>query len=165
MILVDMNQVTISNLMMQIGSKRQNDVDGDMVRHMVLNSLRMCRPRFFEEYGELVLVMTAKGIGEGSTLTTNRTERRIGKTLDFDWDLIFETLNAIRDEIRDTFIHKVLEVDGAEADDCIATVMQHISVTPTAYEKVLILSGDKDFIQLQKHNFVKQYSTSSRRSL
>ena len=60
MILVDMNQVTISNLMMQIGSKRQNDVDGDMVRHMVLNSLRMYQPRFFEEYGELVLCYDSK---------------------------------------------------------------------------------------------------------
>ena len=55
MIIVDMNQVTISNLMMQIGSKHQNDVDEDLVRHMVLNSLRMYRSRFGKEYGELIL--------------------------------------------------------------------------------------------------------------
>ena len=72
--------------------------------------------------------------------------------------LIFETLNNIRDEIRDNFPYKVLEVEGAEADDCIATVVDYVSKTPTAYEQVLILSGDKDFIQLQKHNFVKQFS-------
>ena len=57
-----------------------------------------------------------------------------------------------------TFPYKVLEVEGAEADDCIATVVDYISKTPTAFEKVLVLSGDKDFIQLQKHNFVKQFS-------
>ena len=60
MILVDMNQVTISNLMMQLGSKRENDVDEDLVRHMVLNSIRMYRSRFNKEYGELVLCYDSK---------------------------------------------------------------------------------------------------------
>ena len=49
-------------------------------------------------------------------------------------------------------------MDGAEADDCIATICMHINQTPDEYEKVLILSSDKDFIQLQKYNFVTQYS-------
>ena len=159
MILVDMNQVTISNLMMQIGSKRQNDVDGDMVRHMVLNSLRMYRSRFSEEYGELVLCYDSKRYWRREYFPNYKSNRKKDReNSGLDWNLIFETLNAIRDEIRDTFPYKVLEVDGAEADDCIAAVIQHIAVTPSAYEKVLILSGDKDFIQLQKHNFVKQYS-------
>ena len=159
MILVDMNQVTISNLMMQIGSKGQNDVDGDMVRHMVLNSLRMYRSRFSEEYGELVLCYDSKRYLRREyfpNYKSNRKKDRANSGL--DWNTIFETLNDIRDEIRDTFPYKVLEVDGAEADDCIAVIVQHIAVTPSSYEKVLILSGDKDFIQLQKHNFVKQYS-------
>jgi len=60
MILVDMNQVTISNLMIQLGSKRENDVDEDLVRHMVLNSIRMYRSRFYKEYGELVLCYDSK---------------------------------------------------------------------------------------------------------
>ena len=159
MILVDMNQVTISNLMMQIGSKRQNDVDGDMVRHMVLNSLRMYRSRFSEEYGELVLCYDSKRYWRREYFPNYKSNRKKDReNSGLDWNLIFETLNAIRDEIRDTFPYKVLEVDGAEADDCIAAVIQHIAVTPSAYEKVLILSGDKDFIQLQKHNFVKQFS-------
>jgi len=60
MILVDMNQVTISNLMMQLGSKRDNELDEDMVRHMVLNSLRGYRSRFHEAFGELVLCYDSK---------------------------------------------------------------------------------------------------------
>jgi len=159
MILVDMNQVTISNLMMQIGSKRQNDVDGDMVRHMVLNSLRMYRSRFSEEYGELVLCYDSKRYWRREYFPNYKSNRKKDReNSGLDWNLIFETLNAIRDEIRDTFPYKVLEVDGAEADDCIATIVDYVSKTPSAYEKVLVLSGDKDFIQLQKHNFVKQYS-------
>ena len=159
MILVDMNQVTISNLMMQIGSKQQNEVDEDLVRHMVLNSIRMYRSRFQGEYGELVLCYDSKKYWRRDyfpNYKSNRKKDRANSGL--DWNSIFETINNIRDEIKTHFPYKVLEVEGAEADDCIAAVVQHIAVTPTEFEKVLILSGDKDFIQLQKHNFVKQYS-------
>ena len=154
-----MNQVCISNLMMQIGSKRQNDVDENLVRHMVLNSLRMYRSRFGDEYGELVLCYDSKKYWRRDYFPNYKSNRKKDREASgLDWNLIFETLNNIRDEIRDNFPYKVLEVEGAEADDCIAGIVDYVSKTPTAYEKVLILSGDKDFIQLQKHNFVKQFS-------
>ena len=166
MILIDMNQVCISNLMMQIGSKRQNDVDENLVRHMVLNSLRMYRSRFYEEYGELVLCYDSKKYWRREFFPNYKSNRKKDREASgLDWNLIFETLNNIRDEIRDNFPYKVLDVEGAEADDCIATVVDYISKTPTAFEKVLVLSGDKDFIQLQKHNFVKQFSPVQKKFL
>lgn len=158
MILVDMNQVTISNLMMQIGS-RKNDVDEDLVRHMVLNSLRSYRSKFSEAFGELVLCYDSKKYWRRDFFPNYKSNRKKDRAASgLDWGLIFDTLNNIRDEIRETFPYKVVEVDGAEADDCIAVICQHIAETPNEFEHVLILSGDKDFIQLQKHNFVKQYS-------
>ena len=87
---------------------------------------------------------------------SNRKKDRANSGL--DWNTIFETLNNIRDEIKEIFPYKVLEVEGAEADDVIASIVQHVAETPSEFEHILILSGDKDFIQLQKHNFVKQYS-------
>lgn len=166
MILIDMNQVCISNLMMQIGSKRQNDVDENLVRHMVLNSLRMYRSRFYEEYGELVLCYDSKKYWRREFFPNYKSNRKKDREASgLDWNLIFETLNNIRDEIRDNFPYKVLDVEGAEADDCIATVVDYVSKTPTAFEKVLVLSGDKDFIQLQKHNFVKQFSPVQKKFL
>ena len=159
MILIDMNQVCISNLMMQIGSKRQNDVDENLVRHMVLNSVRMYRSRFSAEYGELVLCYDSKKYWRRDYFPNYKSNRKKDREASgLDWNLIFETLNNIRDEIKENFPYKVLEVEGAEADDCIATVVDYVSKTPSAYEQCLILSGDKDFIQLQKHNFVKQFS-------
>ena len=166
MILIDMNQVCISNLMMQIGSKRQNDVDENLVRHMVLNSLRMYRSRFYEEFGELVLCYDSKKYWRRDFFPNYKSNRKKDREASgLDWNLIFETLNNIRDEIRDNFPYKVLDVEGAEADDCIATVVDYISKTPTAFEQVLVLSGDKDFIQLQKHNFVKQFSPVQKKFL
>ena len=166
MILIDMNQVCISNLMMQIGSKRQNDVDENLVRHMVLNSLRMYRSRFYEEFGELVLCYDSKKYWRRDFFPNYKSNRKKDREASgLDWNLIFETLNNIRDEIRDNFPYKVLDVEGVEADDCIATVVDYISKTPTAFEQVLVLSGDKDFIQLQKHNFVKQFSPVQKKFL
>ena len=159
MILVDMNQVTISNLMMQLGSKRDNELDENLVRHMVLNSIRGYRSRFHEAFGEMVLCYDSKKYWRREyfpNYKSNRKKDRANSGL--DWNTIFETLNNIRDEIKETFPYKVLEVEGAEADDCIAAIVQHVAETPSEFEHILVLSGDKDFIQLHKYNNVQQYS-------
>jgi len=157
MILVDMNQVTLSNLMIQIG--RNAEVDPDMVRHMVLNSLRGYRKRFSEEYGELVLCYDNKGNWRREYFPNYKYSRRKDrKASTLDWGAIFDTLHLIKQELHDNFPYKVLEVENVEADDIIASVVSYVAESPSHYEKVLILSGDKDFIQLQKHNFVTQYS-------
>ena len=157
MILVDMNQVTLSNLMIQIG--RNTDVDPDMVRHMVLNSLRGYRTRFTEEYGELVLCYDNKTNWRRDYFPNYKHGRRKDrKASKLDWGSIFDTLHLIKTELQDNFPYKVLEVEDSEADDIIASIVHWVSGSPSRYEKVLIVSGDKDFIQLQKHNFVTQYS-------
>lgn len=157
MILVDMNQVTLSNLMIQIG--RNTEVDPDMVRHMVLNSLRGYRSRFNEEFGELVLCYDNKSNWRREYFPNYKHGRRKDrKASKLDWGSIFDTLHLIKQELEDNFPYKVLEVENAEADDIIASVVSYVAETPSHYEKVLIVSGDKDFIQLQKHSFVTQYS-------
>ena len=157
MILVDMNQVTLSNLMIQIG--RNTDVDPDMVRHMVLNSLRGYRTRFTEEYGELVLCYDNKTNWRRDYFPNYKHGRRKDrKASKLDWGSIFDTLHLIKQELQDNFPYKVLEVENAEADDIIASIVGWVSESPSHYERVLIVSGDKDFIQLQKHRFVAQYS-------
>ena len=157
MILVDMNQVTLSNLMVQIGGK--NTVDPDLVRHMVLNSLRSYRTKFTQEFGELVLCYDNKTNWRRDVFPNYKHSRRKDrKNSKLDWNAIFDTLHLIRDELTKYFPYKVLEVENAEADDIIASVVFHVASEPKNYEKVLILSGDKDFIQLQKYKFVSQYS-------
>ena len=46
--------------MMHLNITKRNSVEGDMVRHMILNSLRMYRQMFFEDYGELVICYDSK---------------------------------------------------------------------------------------------------------
>ena len=157
MILVDMNQVTLSNLMVQLGGSK--NVEPDFVRHMVLNSLRSYRSKFEGEFGELVLCYDNKTNWRREYFPNYKHSRRKGrKDSKLDWNNIFDTLHMIKDELTEFFPYKVLEVENAEADDIIASVVFHVASEPKNYEKVLILSSDKDFIQLQKYNFVSQYS-------
>jgi hypothetical protein len=49
MILVDFSQVMISNIMMQLANN-EKQLDEEMVRHMVLSSLRLYKKKFGDEY-------------------------------------------------------------------------------------------------------------------
>lgn len=165
MILIDMNQVMISNLMVQI--KLSDGIDKGLVRHMVLNSLRMYLQKFREEYGnELVLCYDSKRYWRREFFPYYKgTRKKDREKSNFNWTQIFEVLNEIRDEIKENMPYKVMEVDGAEADDIISVLTKHIAFKNIRLQKdmqpshkVLILSGDKDFIQLQKYPWLKQYN-------
>lgn len=150
-----MNQVMISNLMMQIGSYKNIPIEEDLVRHMVLNSLRSYKSKFTQEYGELVIACDDKNYWRKKIYPYYKANRKKDRDAsDFDWNKIFETLNKIREELKKYFPYKVIQVQHAEADDVIATLVQESH----GHENILILSGDKDFSQLQKYPRVKQFS-------
>ena len=153
MILVDMNQIWVASVMMHLHMSKSTIPDDTMVRHMILNSLRMYRTRFSSEFGELVLCYDSKHYWRRDYFPQYKANRkRDREKSDHDWDAIFECLNTIKEEIRTNMPYKFLEVYGAEADDIIATICSEYD------EEIMILSGDKDFIQLQKFPNVKQYS-------
>ena len=160
MILVDLNQVMISNLMMQIGSKKAA-VEEDLVRHMVLNSLRLYRRKFGEKYGELVICCDDKNYWRRDFFPYYKAHRKKDRAESgLDWHMIFEVLNGIRDDLKDKFPYKVIQIDRAEADDVIASLCHRygdLGVT-NGSDPILILSSDKDFVQLQKYANVEQYS-------
>ena len=145
MIIIDMNQVMISNLMAQI---KKDSLNENLVRHMVLTSLRSYEKQYFNEYGEVVLAYDSRHYWRKEIFPFYKQNRKKDREKSgHDWHSIFEVLNKIRDEIRIYFPYKVVEVLGAEADDVVSTLCKN----KEPKEKVLILSGDKDFIQLQKY--------------
>ena len=165
MILVDMNQVCISNLIVSLTTTNEK-VSVDLVRHMVLNSLRSYRNKFFKDYGELVLCYDSRHYWRRREFEYYKgTRKKDREKSSLDWNEIFEVLNKIRDEIKEHLPYKVVEVDGAEADDVIAALIQNQALANIRLQnnmqppqKMLILSGDKDFQQLQKFPFVSQYN-------
>ena len=152
---MDLNQVLISNLMQQINGNAKTKIEEDLVRHIVLNSLRSYTKQFKSKYGKLVICCDSKKYWRREVFPFYKSNRRKARDAsEFDWTLIFETLNKIRDELKQFFPYPVIEVEGAEADDVIAVLASKYSKT----ENVLILSSDKDFVQLQKFDNVQQYS-------
>ena len=153
MIIIDMNQISLASLMMDMNMRRSNTVDEGMVRHMILNSIRMYRQQFHNDYGEVVLTYDSKHYWRREVFPQYKAGRKKGRENDKkDWDAIFNCLNKIKAEFRENLPYKYLEVYGAEADDIIATLCKNYS------EKIMIISGDKDFIQLQKYPNVEQFS-------
>jgi len=160
MIIVDLNQIMISNLMVQINGRQAVELSEDLVRHMVLNSLRGHNKKFRKEYGEMVIACDSKNVWRREVFPNYKAGRKANREKsDHDWNAIFSMLGNIRNEIRDFLPYKVIELETAEADDIIATLVRRTlnRIQPNHLKKILILSGDKDFIQL--HNeWVKQYN-------
>ena len=76
---------------------------------------------------------------------------------DKDWGLIFDTLHKVKMEIKENFPYRYMYVENCEADDIIAVLTQHAYILDTG-KPVLIVSGDKDFQQLQRYDNVTQWS-------
>ena len=143
----------VASTMMSMG-KEQSEVDIDMVRHMILNSLRMYRSKYHEEYGELVLCCDGRHSWRREHFPQYKAARKSSRDADNrDWSQIFGCLDTIKSELKDFFPYKYIQIDEAEADDIIGVLSREAGT-----EKVMIISGDKDFIQLQVHKNVKQYS-------
>mgnify|MGYP001184035919 FL=1 len=154
MILIDMNQIALASLMMNTKMNNSKTIDDSMVRHMILNSIRMYRKEYHSEYGEVVLTWDSKHSWRRDYYPEYKAGRRKNREGDKDfWDNVFSVLNKIRSEIKENFPYKYLEVFGAEADDIIGFLCEE-----NKDEKIMIISGDKDFIQLQKYPNVTQWS-------
>jgi len=166
MIIVDLNQVMIANLMAQIGNHTNVELEENLLRHMVLNSIRSIRSQFYKKYGEIVIACDDKKYWRRDVFPYYKANRKKSREAsELDWTHIFTVLNAVRDELKEYFPYKVIQVEGAEADDIIGTLCHEHgrSLLAGDTEKILILSGDKDFVQLQVYANVEQYDLSRKR--
>jgi len=155
MILVDLNQVLISNLMAQTRGQFDELPDKDMLRHMVLNSIRGYNLKFKEEYGTPVLCADGANPWRRDIFPNYKFKRKQSRDESgIDWSALFQMIGEIRDEIAQNFPYIVLHIDKVEADDIIAVLVKENHTK----EKIMIVSGDKDFIQLHKYPNVKQYA-------
>lgn len=165
MMIVDFNQTAISNLMAEVGGRNDVEIEVPLLRHMILNSIRGYKQKFGNKYGELVIACDNQNYWRRKEFSYYKAGRKKAREdSGFNWKLIFEALTMIREEINDYFPYKVINVDGAEADDIIAVLAewsQSNDLSNGLFDEpkpFLVLSGDHDFIQLQKWNNVQQYS-------
>lgn len=156
MLIVDFNQVVISNLFATLGKYTNAPIEEDLLRHLVVNSIRSYKQKFGDEYGEMVIAADGKNSWRKQVFPYYKANRKKSRSeSEIDWTALFNMLSNIRDELAEYFPYRVICVDTAEADDVIATLVFDNANTS---EKILILSDDKDHIQLQKFLNVKQYA-------
>lgn len=168
MILVDLNQVLISGLMAQISAQKGVQLQEDLVRHMILNTIRYNIKSFRKDYGDVVLCCDNKKYWRRDIFPFYKANRKKAREKsDLDWHMIFDMLAKFKSELRENFPYKVIDVEGAEADDIIGTLaplfVESKLVTDNDFnrEDVLILSSDHDFVQLQRYNSekcIRQYN-------
>ena len=152
MILLDYSQIALSNIIVQ----KLNDES--MIRHMILNSIRMYNKKYREQYGQMVICADGMNTWRKTYFPEYKAHRRKHREeSDQDWTEIFRILHLVRDEIKANLPYKVIHMDGCEADDIIGSLVLE-SQEFGKDEPIMIVSSDKDFIQLQKFNNVKQYS-------
>ncbi len=153
MILIDYNAIAISNVVAM-----KMDVEENMVRHMILNSIRMHRVKHKEKYGEVVICCDGGKNWRKEYFPAYKHKRKSArKDSKMDWNELFRITNMVLQEIKENFPWKVVEVDECEADDIIGEMVRYTQEFGQ-YENIMIISGDKDFAQLQKFDNVAQYS-------
>lgn len=159
MILLDMNQVMIATLMAQLGNHKNAELDVDMLRHMVLNSLRSNNSKFRTKYGKMIICSDCKYSWRKEYFPYYKANRKTARDeSELDWNVVFEAFDTIKKELDEIFPYTLIQVDKAEGDDVIGTIVhKYGSVLNDNSERILILSGDKDFVQLHVYANVDQF--------
>jgi hypothetical protein len=155
MILIDYSQLSISAIMAYTNHNPKEKLDEGLIRHLILNSIRTSNKQFGTKYGKLVICCDNKEYWRKDVFPFYKSHRKKDRDKSaFDWKMIFDNLSKIKEELKRSFPYKVIEIEKAEGDDIIAILSARFS----PQEDVLILSSDKDFLQLQKYKNVQQYS-------
>jgi len=158
MIIVDYSGIAIAAIFSQ---QRPDEIQEGLIRHMILNSLRMYNVKFGKEYGQMILACDSTSWRKEKYPQYKIKRKTAREESPLDWSKFFGYLNGIRDEIADEMPYPVVHVDRAEADDVVATLVESTQEFGQN-EPVMIISSDKDFIQLHRYSNVKQYSPMKR---
>lgn len=152
MILLDYSSIAMSSIMVRIHEFEDNV---DLIRHQIFNMIRQYNVEYRKEYGEMVICMDHKSNWRYDTFPLYKANRKKNrKESKHDWTAIFKVMDEVRDEIMQKSPYKCIRVEGCEADDVIGTIVEkHMNPSP-----IVIVSPDKDFVQLQRYPNVKQYS-------
>jgi predicted Zn-dependent protease with MMP-like domain len=157
MILLDLSQVMISNIMVQVGP-HTDAIQPDLVRHMVINTIRSLKTKFGSEFGELVIACDDRKYWRREAFPPYKGNRKADREKSsIDWPALFDTLNQIKQELKENFPYRVIQVEGAEADDVIGSLCMKFGTDLNNNDRIMILSGDKDFVQLQVYGNVLQH--------
>jgi len=137
-VLIDFSQIILSNLFAQI--RPGQPIEEDLIRHMVLNSIRSYKQKFEDKFGSIIICIDSRHYWRKDVFPYYKFKRKEDRDKsDFDWDTIWACIHKVKEELQKYMPYRIMEVYGAEADDIIAVLSKNLS----RREKVLIISGIK----------------------
>lgn len=173
MILVDYSQVALASILTFQADLKSNDPERivDLIRHVTLSTIKSYKKKYGREYGKIVLCCDGRKYWRREIFEHYKASRKKARDAsDLPWKLIFDTMSQIRDDLAEHFPYNVIHIERAEADDIIAVMTKFTQDNELAQvglveepQKVLILSSDHDFIQLQKYGNVTQWSPNTKK--
>lgn len=159
MLLIDVSGIVFPVISWQMTKNKNTELTIDLVRHVLLNCIRM-HVHKNKQYGKVVLCLDNQNYWRKKFFPFYKHGRKKNREKStIDWNLFFKFFNELKEEIKNNLPYTVLDIDGAEADDIIGTLVPMYA----AHEKILIISGDEDFLQLQHYKNVEQYAPVSKK--
>ena len=156
MVLVDFNGLAIGSIMGQLN--RGEELSTNLVKHIILNNLRMYRKKYPEDVYNKMIICCDSPSWRKDVYPEYKANRKTARAKDkHDWPMIFDLIDETLNDIRTNFPYAVIKIDKAEADDIIGALTKH-QADKVLHGPVVIISADKDFIQLQKYGLVTQWS-------
>lgn len=155
--------------MVELGGRKDVEINLPLIRHMIVNSIRGYKQKFSSEFGDVVIACDNQTYWRRRIFPQYKANRKKDREdSGYDWKAIFEALKTVRKELDSFFPYPVIDVEGAEADDVIAVLAKWSQENDLEgmfdeAKPFLIISGDHDFGQLQKFSNVKQYSPTQKK--
>ena len=156
MIVIDFSQ-SLYAAILAYDHKTPDKIDMNIFRHICLSMIHGILSKFKFNYGnEVIIACDGKNNWRKSIFQYYKYNRRKSRNeSSIDWSKVYEKFDQMKSELKEYFTqYKVLEFDNAEADDIVYCTAKY------CYDNnkpLLIISSDKDLVQLQKYKNIKQY--------
>jgi len=153
MILVDYSGIAIAAVMAQL---KDNVLDLDTCRHYILNSIRSVRKELrTPKNGDIAIIADSGNSWRKEIFPYYKASRKTTRdNSGLDWNEIYSYINLVYKELEETFPYKCIRVARAEADDILSILTKNV-----VDEDHIVVSNDKDMIQLNMRPNVRVYST------
>lgn len=155
MLIIDMSNLVFSQVL-DFHQKTKEQADLQLIRNLVLDKMIQIKSKTGKYADEIVCAFDSRHYWRKDIFPYYKGKRKEQRAASsFDWGKFFPLYDEFKQEIKDYFPVKYIEVYGAEADDIMAVLGQ----TYGPLGNVCIVTSDKDMIQIQHMcPLVKQWS-------
>ena len=176
-ILIDYSQIAISNIFadkqFQEAAKNPSEDSKVFLKHMILNTIRSYKVKYGEKFGDVIICADGGNSWRKQAFPLYKASRKKNRDESpVDWKFVFEVMNETLNDLKEHFPFPVVKVDVAEGDDVIAVLTKWITDNRSQQEglfseseKILIVSSDGDFKQLQQLKNVTQFSPMQKKQV